>query len=189
MAGMGAPEESAMWVPMRATRSRSNDFGPGKPTRSWIDRRGVCCSHGAMAPPGPGSWAALLLLVAASMAGAQEQSPPAQNAPQGGSAPPAAHGGNVPPAAQGAPASPTAPQNEPPSVVLGAPASPPAEGAPARVDVPPVREAPRAHVSIVSPGKSKVLKRQSGTRTQDGGGLDDGAAEDVPEGPTVERLE
>jgi len=44
-------------------------------------------------------------------------------------------------------------------------------------------------VSIVSPGTSKVLKRQSGTRTQDGGGVDDGAAQDVPEGPTVERLE
>jgi hypothetical protein len=44
-------------------------------------------------------------------------------------------------------------------------------------------------VSIVSPGKSKVLKRQSGTRTQDGAGVDDGTAQDVPEGPTVERLE
>jgi hypothetical protein len=52
-----------------------------------------------------------------------------------------------------------------------------------------VGEPARVHVSIVSPGKSKVLKRQRGTRTQDGGGLDDGEAQDVPEGPTVERLE
>ena len=74
-------------------------------------------------------------------------------------------------------------------MVLGAPASPPAQEGPAPAQVPPVREPPRARVSIVSPGTSKVLKQQSGTRTQDGGGVDDGAAQDVPESPTVERLE
>ena len=74
-------------------------------------------------------------------------------------------------------------------MVLGTPAPPPAQEGPAPAEVPPVDEPPRVHVSIVSPGKSKVLKRQSGTRTQDGAGVDDGTAQDVPEGPTVERLE
>jgi len=134
-----------------------------------------------MALPEPGLRAMLLLLAAAGVAAAQEPSAPAPAAPQGGAAPPTA---------QGAPAPPTAPQGgTPPPAVLGAPASPPAQQAPAPAQVPPVREPPRAHVSIVSPSKSPVLKRQRGTRTQDGAGLDDGAAEDVPEGPTVERLE
>lgn len=53
----------------------------------------------------------------------------------------------------------------------------------------PVREAPRARVSIVSPQQSTVHKRGRGIRTQDGDGFTDGAAQDAPAGPTVERLE
>jgi hypothetical protein len=57
----------------------------------------------------------------------------------------------------------------------------------AQPTVPP-REAPRAHVSIVTPQQSRVHKRSRGIRTQDGDGMVDGAAQDETSGPTVERL-
>jgi hypothetical protein len=52
----------------------------------------------------------------------------------------------------------------------------------------PPREAPRAHVSIVTPQQSRVHKRSRGIRTQDGDGISDGAAQDETSGPNVERL-
>lgn len=117
-------------------------------------------------------------------------------------------------AAQPAPTD--APAPAPPAAAVPAPAppsastpgvAPPQQGSPAPPDAeaahdgvgdrravpgvvaPPRREAPRAHVSIVSPSESTVHKRRRGVRPQDGDGLEDGAAQDAPSGPTVERLE
>jgi hypothetical protein len=54
----------------------------------------------------------------------------------------------------------------------------------------PPRKSPRAYVSIVSPQRSTVHKRQRGVRAQDGGGFGDAAGQqDESEGPAVERLE
>jgi len=99
-------------------------------------------------------------------------------APEGDvpAAPPAPAPQAAAPAALAAPA-PPASQN-----VLGRSRAP-------AVPTPPVREAPRAHVSIVSPQQSRVHKGARGTRTQDGDGIDSGAAGDQTTGPSVERLE
>jgi hypothetical protein len=67
--------------------------------------------------------------------------------------------------------------------VLGRPSGP------AALPEMPEREPPRARVSIVSPEESTVHKRSRGIRTQDGDGVVDGAAQDAPTGPNVERLE
>ncbi|HEV7730745.1 MAG TPA: hypothetical protein VGR62_01220 [Candidatus Binatia bacterium] len=91
-----------------------------------------------------------------------------------------------PPEAEVAPAAPepAPPASEPAPApnVLGRSRAP-------AVPTPPEREAPRAHVSIVSPQQSRVHKRSRGTRTQDGDGVDSGAALDETTGPSVERLE
>lgn len=86
--------------------------------------------------------------------------------------------------AAGVPAATTAPEAPAPNPnVLGRPRAPaPLPGAPER-------EAPRARVSIVSPEQSTVHKRSRGIRAQDGDGVVDGAAQDAPTGPNVERLE
>jgi hypothetical protein len=81
------------------------------------------------------------------------------------------------PAATAAPAAPASNPN-----ILGRPRVP-------ALPEPPEREAPRVRVSIVSPEQSTVHKRSRGTRTQDGDGMVDGAAQDAPTGPNVERLE
>ncbi len=92
-------------------------------------------------------------------------------------------------------------QEPPPDAVPAAPdpAPPAGDAAPApnvlgrsrapAVPTPPERDAPRAHVSIVTPQQSRVHKRSRGIRTQDGDGIDSGAAMDETTGPSVERLE
>lgn len=111
--------------------------------------------------------AAGVTLLLAATAEAQDAPPPAPQAPAA-----AAPDSGAPPASD---------QDAAPGV-LGRSRAP-------AVPTLPEREAPRAHVSIVSPQESRVKKRSRGTRTQDGDGIDSGAALDETSGPVVERLE
>ncbi len=86
----------------------------------------------------------------------------------------------APPQQQPEPAAPGAEQQPAPNVLGRSRAG--------AVPTLPPREAPRAHVSIVTPQQSRVHKRSRGIRTQDGDGVVDGAAQDRTTGPNVERL-
>lgn len=123
------------------------------------------------------------VLFASGLAAAQPASVPAPTPgvpAEAAGSPPAQAPPNAAPAESDAPPPPSADGAAP---VLGN--ERPVPGA----ALPPPREAPRAHVSIVTPQESTVHKRRRGIRAQDGDGVVDGAAQDAPAGPTVERLE